>query len=743
MASADQFELTTFDHQFYKQYSGITGIRSRFLKSINIRRLTIVNRLRNCLIFSATLLLCACTDNSASAKNAVTKEKLSQKLIHDWQGILAEKSSFRSIRVSLNNEANKLTGTMMIGSGIDHGYLRLPQDTAIPVEGTFDPILGYARLLTQSGARTGEYVFEIAQTPVGAIGKFAEAGKYGNKGSRRGEAVFVIPSKAKQLEHLEQTLAALNDRSKTTTDMKICPKRVVTWMQEVNALPKNSQNPGNGLDLFALDTFKKAFGGSYDTLSAQQLKTAQALLQGPCADISNARQLAYGVVDAKTYKDWHYRGLELPIIEVWWSNIKTIVSSDLHIPSSQLDSIQPYFQTFQLGQYYHNYRTELAPMVLARKKANRQQELRLSRLALMEGYSDRLDLMLLAARAQLQQYPDTKDLVTAKLDQLAVTAGQRYAENAKRISEFQYMVSFTQMTNNGVECLLSSEADCKKIAKLFAKRSDDLADDLVNELVQQSKRQLPDTEDLPSLIKHVQFAEQTQRRYGNALTVGDLADAWEDITDERQSLQKDLYDELYTLVANSNNARAVVQTEKQYFFQDDIKQKKMKKLNALLSEKLVTLAPFRDIQGGEYLNALVNRDTKTLRELDQQYTQGFTPFVALAGNAMAMISPSARQDFASFSRNMTAVNPLFASYILNYQKIYPDCLGVDPFVATVSTTTTETRKDGFGFKSHVMPGQNTISTPCRAAWHPILRHCGAPISVVMLLPVMRYSMIKK
>ncbi|AFJ02707.1 hypothetical protein Q7C_1558 [Methylophaga frappieri] len=47
---------------------------------------------------------------------------------------------------------------------------------------------------------------------------------------------------------------------------------------------------------------------------------------------------------------------------------------------------------------------------------------------------------------------------------------------------------------------------------------------------------------------------------------------------------------------------------------------------------------------------------------------------------------------------MTAVNPFFSSYMLNYQKTYPDCLGADRFIATVSKTTTETRKDGFGFE---------------------------------------------
>jgi hypothetical protein len=39
---------------------------------------------------------------------------------------------------------------------------------------------------------------------------------------------------------------------------------------------------------------------------------------------------------------------------------------------------------------------------------------------------------------------------------------------------------------------------------------------------------------------------------------------------------------------------------------------------------------------------LANRDAQTLRELDQQYTQGFKPFIALAGKAMSMINTNAR-----------------------------------------------------------------------------------------------------
>ena len=641
------------------------------------------------------VVMCACDNTSqANAQDAALRKKFEQSLPSELHGIITERTAYRPVSVKLKQEGKVIKGTLLLGKGVNQGYTRLPLEKEIPLEGTFDNILGVARLTTKSGERTGEVILEIAQTPKGAVGAFFEERRHGGKGSRRGKAVFLPASETQHLEHLTQTLAELNDRKKIKADTDQCPNNVQAWIEKSNEIYKNAKYPGERLEVLSISEFKKAFGATYDKIDATSLKKAHSVLGDSC----NQRPLSHLVHGAQTYNDVNYRAIEEPIIKNWWENIKALIASDLKIRSVRLNSIQPYFQGFQLGNYHLNYRTELEPQIVARKKDIFEEERRLSRLESMEKYQDRIDLMFMNARAQLKEYPETKDLVTEKLDTYALKAAQTYAENAKRLSEMQYMISFSNMVANGVECMMSNNRQCKDITRIFDKKAKALSYELDDKFAEQAKKGIPEGNDLRALAQHVKFSEQIQRRYGNALEIGGLAKVWNGIADKRHKLQKDLYNEIYAMVEKSTNARAVVQIEKQYFLQDDLKQSNMKKLDALLSKKLVDLAPFRDIRGGEYLNALINKDYQTLRELDAEYTQGYKPFVALAGDAMSMISPTAKQDFSSLGKSMTAVNAIFATYMLDYQTRYPNCMGTNPFTARVSTTTTETKKDGYGFE---------------------------------------------
>lgn len=658
--------------------------------------------------------LCACDDASqANAQDADVAQSFRQVLTTRFEGIVAERTAYRPVSLTLQQEGEAVAGTLLLGDSVDPGYLKLPLATAIPVQGTFDPVLGYLRLTTQSGARTGEVLLEIAQTPDGAVGAFAEISRHGTKGARRGKAVFVPAAQVEQLKHLTETLAGLNTREKLEAAAAQCPRAVERWIDKSSDIRQNARQPADNLAVLSIPEFGDAFGATYDRIDAAGLKQARALL----GDVCNARPLSHLVHDAKTYKDVHYRRLEAPIVTAWWDAIKALVASDTKLHSARLDAIQPHFQTFQLGQYHANYRTELAPQIAARKKDLREEELRLARIENMDKHQDRIDLLFINARAQLQEYPETKDLVTDKLDAYALQAAQAYVESAKRIDELQYMVSFSTMVDNGVDCLMSSQRRCRAIASIFEDKADALSHELDDQLEERAARAISDQRDLHALAEQVTFAQRMQSRYGNALDIGGLADVWQDITEERRSLQRELSDEILALVEQSNSARPVVQIEQQYFFQDDIKQ--MKKLDALLSEKLEQLAPFRHLRGGDYLNALISRDYPTLKELDQDYTQAYKPFFALAGEAMSMISPSARQDFSSLANDLRAVNVVFATYLLDYQSRYPDCLGANPVTATVSTTTTETRKDGYGLvlSRTAWTSEDQYTVPARLAPH--------------------------
>lgn len=655
------------------------------------------------LIPLSILTLCACDDsNDAKAQEAKLEQKFTQKLINDFEGAISGTTTLRPVSLSLKQNGEQVTGTLKIGESTERDYLFLPLNTDIPVEGTFDPLFGYARLVTKSGARTGEIILEIAQSPEGAIGTFSQSGRHGNKGPRKASALFVPVHKAKHLKHVAKTLSDIETQRPTPIN-GACPKNVSTWIEKAREIRKNAKYTSQNLQALHTPEFAKAFGASYDTIDAQGLKKAYGLLSGACvpesrSDRALVKQLSHMVGGSRIYKDAQYRKAMEPVVNAWWGNITNLVSSDVKLETKQLDSIQTHFQTFQLGQYYINYRKDLDPKVRERRKMAKQEELKLSRLDLMDQRKDRIDLLFLIAQAQLREYPDTKDLVTQKLDEHAMSAAQAYADNAKWEDHLQYMASFSAQAKNGVGCMLSSQSDCKKIGKIFDKRSDALSYDLAKKLTQDAEQKIPAGNDLPALVHHAAFAEKAKFKYRNALEVGGLAKEWKRIAAKRQKLQKNLYKELYTMVDNSKNANAVVQIEKQYFIDDDIKQRSMKKIDAMLSKKLEALAPFRNLLGGEYLNALVSKDARTLQKLDQEYTQGFKPFLAMAGNAMAMINPSARASMSETAKNMTAVNAVFATYMLDYQRTYPNCLGQNPFKATVSTTTTEITKNGSGFE---------------------------------------------
>lgn len=652
----------------------------------------------------AIFVLAACDDSgNANAQAEKAAKQFLQKPNQRFEGIIDGRSSVRLVTVSVKQgEGEKVSGTLILGESQERSSLNLKTDIEIPLEGKFNPYTGVASLMTQSGEKTGEIIIEIAQTKQGALGTFYRTSRAGYKSSMIAKAVFVLPAQAGQRAHIQKTLSALSDR-KFDPISGNCPSNVQAWIDAALDIRKTAKYSWENLKTFDVPEFKAAFGKTYDTIDSQGLKKAQGLLSDACvpedkAKSGQVRQLSLMVADARTYKDMQYRRLEKPIVQEWADRMISLVSSEVALDDLQLTFIQTHWQSFRISSYGHDFR-KLKSLLAERRKLNKKRELRLSRLDLMEQYKDRFDLMYITALAQIREYPDTKELVQAKLDEHLVSASSEYVSNARNAEHLKYMISWSTNIDNGMECHLSSSSDCQKISKVFKAGTSEVAAKLAPNMSDRANRELEGKDKtLEDLAQHVKTAESIRFTHRDGLGVGDLSNKWADMTRKRQKLQKALYYKLYDLIAPQDNAKAIVQFEKTYFFEDDLEQWYFRKVDKLLNEKLKTHAPFRGFLAGEYLNALVSKDWTSLRKMDTEYTQGFAPFIAMAGQAMSMINPSAKQGFKELSENMTAVNAAFATYLLEYQNIYAGCLGDDPVEARVSKTTTAITKNEFGFE---------------------------------------------
>lgn len=652
----------------------------------------------------SVFILTACDDSGdARAQDNQPKNVIEKKLITSLQGVAEERTSLRPIKLELQQDGEKVSGTITADE-TEHGFLHLPANKSVSVEGTFNPKTATARLITNGDIKTGEIIIEIAQTEEGSVAAFFRTGRNGFKGSRISKGIFPPAEQAEMLSHIAKTALELNNQPRPKASEGACTKEMQAWIDAAYEIRHNSKFPHQILDVFDIPEFEQAMGEKHEKIDAATLREAHGILRGPCLQgdrkkSNHAQQLSHMIINAKVYKDKHYRKIEKKVLEKWAEDIKSLISSDTPLTDLELDWIKEEWRSFGLASYRLDFR-DLSPQIQERKEKNKEQKLRLARIEMMDKRKDRFDLLYGLAIAQIEKYPGTKTDVQEKLDKYLLQASNQYIENAKRAEHMNYMLSWSKNVDNGIACLLTSASECKTIAKNFKKAAEKLSYELSKELSRhvENKGLYSKNKTLEDLAQAKKIAERIRFKYKDGLKVGGLSQQWKKITAHRQKLQKTLYNELYAAIENENSSRRIIQFEKTYFLQGDLEQSALRKIDQLLTEKLKKNAPFRNMVAGEYLNALVSKDWPGLQEMDQEYTQGFKPFLALAGRAMGSISPSAQFEFDQMSQNMSVVHAVFATYLLDYQTLYKGCLGPDPTEITINTEITEIRKNGFGFE---------------------------------------------
>ena len=188
------------------------------------------------------------------------------------------------------------------------------------------------------------------------------------------------------------------------------------------------------------------------------------------------------------------------------------------------------------------------------------------------------------------------------------SAAEAYIDNAKHAEDARWMLAWSQGIERGAECPVANARDCRRVAARFDDRVEELSREFAKHLDEQWRRAAQSERTTATLTEYVRDAQIVERTYGDLLAVDRLDDAWESIADARRDLQARLRDDLLEELEALTSATALIAFEKKYFAPGDLDVRRMRPIASELNDRLSQHAPFRQYRGGDYLNALANRD---------------------------------------------------------------------------------------------------------------------------------------
>lgn len=655
---------------------------------------------------SVLLMLAACSGSSAEGR-AEPPAKAAAELPASWSGLVLESRKPYPATLSLDVDGADVQGVLRIESlnGAVPGLITADAD--IPVEGTYDPAIGVLSLTTQSGDRRGEVIFDIAVSDVGSVAVASEQRHINGRGAQRARAVFATDRNEMAALERIAVLSATFEGWRPDMAEGSCPAALADWRDEALAFQETRRDPVEQYDIFYTDAFRKAFGAAYDTVDPERLKQNASLLRGACRPEDRVRgnktnQLAYMIGQGQPHQDHLLWRFENEAASRWVEIRSDVLKSDAPMTLAQLNLLDAMWRGIGIGRYGYNI-SDLNADIERRKAILRAEENRTEMLAFYDRYKDRFDLLIEVARNHANQDADFLAEVQDKLDAYLEPASEVYARDANNVSEAEYMLAWAAQAGTAELCPLSKPATCRRIGKRFEGRVTDMTKDFAEALEQAAARRT-DKHDrsLEQLATQVTFAGDMDMLFGDLLEIGKLADSWADVTDTRQQLHKRLAKPLGAELDGLSGADALIEFERRYFFGDDLAQKSVRKIATTLDKRLADEAPFRGLEGGDYLNALVNQDITRLRELDAHYTRGYRPMLALSGASLSMMNPAAGSAMEKELANLSAIQGVFGAYLLNYQDSWPKCLKPNDPVFEVTKSQSTVTRDEFGQEiSHV------------------------------------------
>ena len=653
------------------------------------------------------MVLAACDSSSAEERSEPYAKTAVTELPASWSGFVLESRKPYPATLRLDVDGADVQGVLRVES-LNGAVPRLTTaDADIPVEGTYDPPVGVLSLTTQSGDRRGELIFDVAVSDVGSVAVASEQRHINGRGAQRARAVFATDRDKKATLERIAVLSAAFEGWRPDMEKGSCPAALAAWRDEALAFQETRRDPVEQYDIFYTDAFRKAFGAPYETVDPERLKQNASLLRGACRPEDRVRgnetnQLAYMIGLGQPHQDHLLWRFESEAASRWVETRSDVLKSDTPMTSAQLNLLDTMWRGIGIGRYGYNV-SDLNADIERRKAILRAEENRADMLAFYDRYKDRFDLLIEVARNHANQDEDFLAEVQDKLDTYLEPASEVYARDANNVSEAEYMLAWAVQAGTADLCPLSKPATCRRIGKRFEARVTDMAKDFADALEQAAARRTDRNDrSLEQLATQVTFAGDMDMLYGDLLEIGKLTDSWADVTGTRQQLQKRLAKPLQAELDGLSGADALTGFERRYFFNDDLAQKGVRKIATTLDKHLADEAPFRGLEGGDYLNALVNQDFARLRELDAHYTRGYRPMIALAGASLSMLNPAAGPAMDKELANLSAIHGVFGAYLLNYQDAWPKCLKASDPVFEVTKSQSTVTRDEFGQEiSHV------------------------------------------
>jgi hypothetical protein len=233
----------------------------------------------------------------------------------------------------------------------------------------------------------------------------------------------------------------------------------------------------------------------------------------------------------------------------------------------------------------------------------------------------------------------------------------------------------------------------EKLSELYAKRADEemqryeafssTSGGGLDALVEAKRREGELTANYAALLDHPEFKVFNERRMAY-----------------RQKLIAQNIPALSAKVAAAQSTSAVQAVIDNYFVPRDETTPAAAPLRDAIAKHRLVIAPFSDINGGEYLNAVYGGDWNEVRHLDHQYLAGLT--------AMLDNGPIGNMMRALISKASVLV-PVLRTYLFNYDSNYERCLRPDAATFTLTSRTDQVTTNSVGMETARIYGSPTAT----------------------------------
>ncbi|MEE4360124.1 MAG: hypothetical protein V2I63_01230 [Pseudomonadales bacterium] len=521
-------------------------------------------------------------------------------------------------------------------------------------------------------------------------------------------AVLAPADGSHPIQRLGAELEALQARPTITEadQAGACPAALEAWIDKGLALPLDDWGRGDSSALWSDETGQQIFGKPFSAMRVEERFEHYRALAGRCGERGDRRRngvirVLTGLIDYRGFRDAQLQAMAADVVRGWQAGFEALVAADgsgRQLPVADAQTLQSIPLDFRFEAllaedgFDATAYLERASTLSRGARARQRNDDFLSR---MERASD--DFVALLAHYDLAlQDPDLDvDAATALVEDRLPAAAERYSAAAATIDEAQVMADWLADWPSRDACDAVLEGACRSTETRFETRLRELArswSETEAETLAKLEQEAPST---ALLARAIEARAVLDGRYGSILARSAFEDLLEDYADWISDLQDDLERPLLEAVAAARTAPELRSLQARYFRPGDLERRPVRAVRDALDERLEASRPFRSTGADAYLNALYNRDFPALRQLDAQVLASVRPAFGFMATQIAMLGSLAdaaagidpfRAIVAELS-SPSALRPVAMTYLLEFERRYPECLGSNAVTITVTERT--------------------------------------------------------